>query len=789
VKAAARRLVAASRMGLPEIRWRTRTRLMSVLEHRRSAFARPRWRRERLLPALNTDAVPVRLVDALRRGRWLDAHAAASEFLCSEPQRFLIAPSVRKNVVADVLMEYPDASQDAAARAGRIVDGSYDLLGYRGLRFSTSSSAVDWHLDPVHQRRMPVDFWTRVRYLDSANGDHKIVWELNRHQHWLALARGYWLTGDVRYRDRFIEELASWLASNPPLRGCNWASMLEVGLRALSWTWALNSFVTPEVADEEPWTIDLLLALDRQLAHIERNLSFYFSPNTHLLGEALALYVTGLALPFLRASRQRADVGREILVSEIARQIAADGSHRERSSHYHRYTLDFYLLALVMSEIAGDEATPRFRDAVDRLALAATALSDDRGCVAHFGDDDGGTALPICVRAADIVGPSLAIAGILMNRGCASAPEDAYWLLSHPMFEARLRAPGEKRTVPESTVLPEMGYFVSRSPGGVHVVMHAGPHGYLNGGHAHADALSITASLHGEPLLIDPGTGAYTMDTDLRDRFRSTQSHNTITLDNRSQSIPAGPFHWSKRAATTLVEWRSGEGFDYLDALHDGYRPHEHRRHVMSIHDDLLVVMDLVKVVTASGEPRRQHSLASHWHIDPRWYVRVDGHRATLSLNRACVEVFAPTAPLEHFVANVTLGLGWHSPVYGRIEPGSTLRALQTADADAWSVTVFSLRADNAIASVEVLQAPGERTGCGLRIARRRSTDYVLVIEPTLPGVPRLTTFDEVSTDARACFCRVARSRITRTSLVGGALVTVDRSRAVATERSLELVS
>src|SRR5262245_51646335 len=106
-------------MGLPEIGWRTRTRLMSVLEHRRSAFARPRWRRERLLPALSTDAVPARLVDALRRGRWLDAHAAASEFLRSEPQRFLIAPSVRNNVVADVLKEYPDASQDAAARAGR----------------------------------------------------------------------------------------------------------------------------------------------------------------------------------------------------------------------------------------------------------------------------------------------------------------------------------------------------------------------------------------------------------------------------------------------------------------------------------------------------------------------------------------------------------------------------------------------------------------------------------------------------------------------------------------------
>ncbi len=49
--------------------------------------------------------------------------------------------------------------------------------------------------------------------------------------------------------------------------------------------------------------MDLLLALDRQLAHIEQNLSHYFSPNTHLLGEALALYVAGRALPMLRGLR------------------------------------------------------------------------------------------------------------------------------------------------------------------------------------------------------------------------------------------------------------------------------------------------------------------------------------------------------------------------------------------------------------------------------------------------------------------------------------------------------
>src|SRR4029077_4233897 len=126
----------------------------------------------------------------------------------------------------------------------------------------------------------------------------------------------------------------------------NWASMLELGFRSLSWLWALAFFADDVHAgqpDGSPWIVDLLLALDRQLTQVERNLSYYFSPNTHLLGEALALYVAGRSLPELAASPRREAVGRRILVAEIGRQIAADGGHCERSAHYHRYTLDFYL--------------------------------------------------------------------------------------------------------------------------------------------------------------------------------------------------------------------------------------------------------------------------------------------------------------------------------------------------------------------------------------------------------------------------------------------------------------
>jgi hypothetical protein len=71
--------------------------------------------------------------------------------------------------------------------------------------------------------------------------------------------------------------------------------------------------------------------------------------------------------------------------------------------------------------------------------MAAAALADDSGRLPHFGDDDGGAALPICRRAPDDVRGSLAVANVLLDRGTADAQEETYWLLSHSVFASRAR--------------------------------------------------------------------------------------------------------------------------------------------------------------------------------------------------------------------------------------------------------------------------------------------------------------------------------------------------------------
>jgi hypothetical protein len=694
------RLDRLRQMTRDELRWRLLTHLRSTAQRAAASVRQPRWQRADVLRVLAPDTRQLVRADA-EAARWQAVHEALADRLLSRPARFVLDPAGRPCVHDAVLGCTPDAADEARERASRVIGGEYDILGYRRLRFGRGEHRIDWHFDPVHEREAPRAFYTAVPYLDPAVGDHKIIWEINRHQHWLALGRAAWLTGDVRYARAIVDELDDWLEANPPLIGINWASMLEIGFRAISWTWALHCLLGigdwrlgtggsgPETREPAlpgssdprspipdpqpcPWLVDLLVALSRQLTHVEQNLSYYFSPNTHLTGEALALYVVGTALPELAGAARWAATGRRILLDEIERQILGDGGHAERSTHYQRYTLDFYLLALLTARRAGDhETAARFAGAAGRLAEFTRVMADDEGRLPVIGDDDGGLLWPLTGRQPDDVRDSLSVAAIALDRP-ALAPwgvtEEAVWIAG-PAAVANVLACADDQERPiASRALVETGYFVARDSEGGHAVFDAGAHGYLNAGHAHADALAVTLTIGHQPLLIDPGTSTYTMDSQLRDRFRSTSSHNTITVDGRSQSLPAGPFHWRTRADAVLEAWRHNESFDWAEARHDGYAPLQHRRALVRMARGGWLIAD---EILGSG----RHSAAAHWHFNREWTVEAEGGSVRASL------ADGDTAWLLHDAAHTALfhgdeagGLGWCAPAYGELRPSFTAR-------------------------------------------------------------------------------------------------------------------
>src|SRR5213078_1821048 len=122
---------------------------------------------------------------------------------------------------------------------------------------------------------------------------------------------------------------------------------------------------------------------------IERYISTYFSPNTHLLGEAVALFFVGTLCPELPSAERWKDLGWKLTLQEAQRQVRPDGLHFEQSLYYHVYAIDFFLHARILAACNGVSIPAEYDATLERM-LNALAVVGRTGSVPRIGDDDGG---------------------------------------------------------------------------------------------------------------------------------------------------------------------------------------------------------------------------------------------------------------------------------------------------------------------------------------------------------------------------------------------------------------
>jgi uncharacterized heparinase superfamily protein len=595
------------------------------------------------------------------------------------PERFF--EGARSDATPILLAErWPSAHAEIVASAEAICRKRFDLLGHRQLFFG---DPVNWHLDPVSGRRAPLDHWSRLDPLDPAQvGDVKIIWELNRHQWLVRLGQAYRLTGEARYAEAFASFVREWVRANPYGIGINWASSLEVALRLIAWCWALVHF-RGSAALSSDLLAEMVSGIRTHACHIERFLSHYFSPNTHLTGEALGLFYAGVVFPEPRAAARWREAGARILVRQIERQVLPDGVHFELSTCYHRYTMEIYLHFLILARRNGVPIPAHVSELVRRMADFLLAVRRPDGSIPEIGDADGGWLLPFVPREPDDARGVLSVAAALFGSpdhawAAGEAAPELLWLLGSDglaAFDALRPAPPAPGP---SLLFPEGGYAVMRSgweTDAHHLIFDVGPLGCpVSAGHGHADLLGIQCSTFGDPLLVDTGTFCYTSDPSWRDFFRGTSAHSTVTVDGASQAAPAGSFAWKNRPKVRLRRWQSTETFDFADAEHDGYRrlrdPVVHRRRVLFVKPRYWVVVD-----DLDGSDRHRVELRFQFAplrvtLDADLWARAHRPGGSGLLLRPFT-----TVPLEGGLheGNLDPIQGWLSLHYGRRQPAPVL--------------------------------------------------------------------------------------------------------------------
>jgi uncharacterized heparinase superfamily protein len=200
-----------------------------------------------------------------------------------------------------------------------------------------------------------------------------------------------------------------------------------------------------------------------------------------------------------------------------------------------------------------------------------------------------------------------------------------------------------------------------------------GPVGYLSiAAHGHADTLAVWLSIGDQPVFVDAGTYLYHSSKALRDAFRHTAVHNTLTLGGFASSRPSGLFNWATKANARCLGVEEGP-ITRIVAEHDGYVARfglKHRRTVEFDGTSRIVITDELLGASHGREVTVSFLLA------PSCEASLDRDGSVLiAIDGRPISRLESAGPLKAEIirGDADSNLGWVAPSFGVRVPANQI--------------------------------------------------------------------------------------------------------------------
>lgn len=390
------------------------------------------------------------------------------------------------------------------AQADALSNNQFSILGSPKISLGQD---IPWHCDiKLPRDQWGTEYWNTqpLRFYQNIAAqeppptgkdyypDIKVPWELSRMQHLFVLGRAYQRaltskdsTRAIKYSTTFVQHVNSWINNNPYLLGVNWVCPMEVAIRAVNLIWGFHLFKNDETIPLEFWE-KLVCSLYDHAHYLEYNKETSDKPNNHYIADLVgSLYLSVFFKEITHFYQSQASILHTIW-KQVQQQIQPDGTSYEGSTAYHKLVAEMLGHVLFICTTEGINIPPRFPQILRNMKAFLEDCTDLSGTLAQIGDNDSGKFVT----------------------GAAITPNTQPQLISY-------RYAG-------ITVMNTHGWHAT--------YRHPTFSSCQPTGHFHADELSITASLDGKPLLIDPGTYLYTGNKVLRNALRCAQAHNTYFI-------------------------------------------------------------------------------------------------------------------------------------------------------------------------------------------------------------------------------------------------------------------
>lgn len=619
------------------------------------------------------------------------------EFLQNKNRPFFFFDPDRRWIKSIFANEYHSEYSETIKRAEKFLNLEFRFLG-KDIKYQNK---IDWHTDPITGHKYPQVYFRKVDiFTNDELNDIKYIWEINRHQFFIDLSKAFFLTGDEKYAQKVIELFYDWTEKNRYKIGVNWTSALEVAVRAYAWIWSLYLLLDSDLVDDQ-FVGTFLNNIYLHGQYLAENLSFYFSPYNHLVGETSALFLIGYLFPELKESKKWARKSWKILQRELGKQFHSDGMAVEQASFYHYFTLGFFLLPVILRKQNKEKISSEILNHLKRIFDFSMCLTQPNGETPAIGDIDNARSIYFSDPENWDFRNFLAIGAILFNSKelkfkAGKKWEDLIWLFGKNGLTTFQKIPTSE---PQSSItyFNKSGYILGEAvnkPGSHYFLVDVGPISagihkdeVASAAHGHADILSFILSGYGENFIIDPGFSNYRGEFEWHKYFRETKAHNTIVIDGVGQAKHGKILFWSHASEPEVIIVEMNSDYFYVCATHDGFRglpdTPKHYRHFLFLNEDVWLVFDDIKM-------NQSHLVESFLHFSPGKVEGIDD-RFTVSRNKVKLNILFLGDKMEREIkqGGTKPDDGWISPLYREKEPAPLLRSWHQHQSRFQQVMVF----------------------------------------------------------------------------------------------------
>lgn len=433
-----------------------------------------------------------------------------------------------------------------------------------------------WNTCPKTRFKWPLVPYRKIDFRAKGR-DIRLVWEASRFQHFLPLSLCCHDVAEVKSTIGF--QVGSWKLSNEMFIGPHYVSSMECGHRVISLLYTLAILDSRFGLDKlNDLVVDALQIIRSHSDYIKRHLSLFSSSGNHTLVESLSLFMSECLLA-KNTDLKRRDKYAKLFSQEFLRQTREDGSGIEETSWYLLFIHDLASIFCVLN----DNAQVQLR--LQQVGAFLVHLSNSLDELVGYGDSDDGFALSAHLRSFKST-KSMNVKKVFTDSGVITCqfPRLKVWAFA-----------------------TELGM----------------PPSY---GHGHADALSIVFEADRKMIAIDKGTYSYNIDDKRRDYYRSTQAHNTVTINCASQSSASGRFMWENNVRSDLLFEETESDYAFYVMKHNGYLSRFESTHFRGffVNASNLIVFDFVK-------SDLQNSAQLRWYFPSKDFTHVSNESAVIS--------------------------------------------------------------------------------------------------------------------------------------------------------------